>query len=81
MRGNKTQDGIRLNDILQIAREIGIEVREGNSHPYILNYAGMRPCPIATSTHAQRMVAPWLARITGKSKQEVYQTMRQGSWN
>jgi hypothetical protein len=80
MAGNKTRDGIRLTDIIQAALQAGAEVRAGNNHPYVLNYAGLRPCPVATSTHAQRMVAPWLAQATGRSRQETYQALRNGYW-
>lgn len=80
MAGNKTRDGIRLSDILRTAIEAGARIREGNSHAYILNYEGLRPCPIATSTHAERMVAPWLAQATGRTKQESYEALRRGYW-
>ncbi|MBP7708412.1 hypothetical protein KA107_01905 [Candidatus Pacearchaeota archaeon] len=77
---NKTIDGIKLADILRTATEVGATIREGNSHPYILNYGGLRPCPIAKSTHAERMVAPWLAQATGTTKHECYEAMRRGYW-
>ena len=80
MAGNKTRDGIRLTNIVRIAEQIGARIRDGTNHPYILNYDGVRPCPIATSTHAGRMVAPWIANATGRSKQEAYTAMRQGYW-
>lgn len=80
MAGNKTIDGIRLADILRTAIEAGARIREGNSHVYILNYAGLRPCPIATSTHAERMIAPWLAQATGRTKCESYDALRRGYW-
>ena len=79
--GNKTQDGIRLADILRTAMQAGARIRQGNSHAYILNYEGLRPCPIASSTHAERMVAPWLAQATGRTKHESYEAMRNGGWN
>lgn len=77
---NKTIDGLRLKDILRTAIGAGAKIREGNSHAYILNYAGLRPCPIATSTHAERMVAPWLALATGRTKHESYEALRRGYW-
>lgn len=80
MAGNKTRDGIRLNDILRAAIQAGARIREGNSHAYVLNYEGIRPCPIATSTHAERMVAPWLAQATGRTKHESYEALRRGYW-
>ena len=79
--GNRTRDGIRLESILRVAREIGASIREGTKHPYILNYAGLRPCPIASSTDAGRMVAPWLAKATGYTRQEAYTALRNGYWN
>ena len=81
MAGNKTRDGIRLEKILKVARAIGATIREGTKHPYILNYEGLRPCPVATSTDAKRMVAPWLALATDYTRKEAYQALRKGSWN
>jgi hypothetical protein len=76
----KTIDGIRINDILRTTMEAGVSIREGKSHAYILNYKTMRPCPLAKSTHAERMLAPWLAMATGTSKQECYQAIKRGYW-
>lgn len=81
MAQNKTIDGVKLQDIIRTASEAGASIRQGHSHAYILNYDGLRPCPIASSTHAQRMVAPWLAQATGRDKQETYQALRRGYWN
>jgi len=80
MAGNKTRDGIRLAEIIRVATQAGAGIREGTKHPYMLIYNGLRPCPVATSTHAERMVAPWLAQATGKSKQEAYQAIKHGCW-
>lgn len=80
MSGNKTRDGIRLSGIIRVAAEIGAEIRAGSSHPFILNFQGLRPCPIATSTHAKRMVAPWIAEATGRSRYEAYEALRNGYW-
>ncbi|VVB79470.1 Uncharacterised protein [uncultured archaeon] len=80
MAGNKTRDGLRINDLVKLAMQAGARIREGNSHAYILNYEGLRPCPIATSTHAERMVAPWLATATGRTKHETYEALRRGYW-
>jgi len=80
MAGNKTRDGIRLNDVLRTATQAGARIREGNSHMYILNFGQLRPCPVATSTHAERMVAPWLALATGRAKADCYGALRRGYW-
>lgn len=80
MGGQKTQDGIRLRDILKAADLAGAGIKMGSNHPYLLTHPGMRPCPIATSTHAERMVAPWLAQATRRNKQEVYANLREGTW-
>lgn len=76
----KTLDGIRLKDVLKVAEEVGARIRQGTNHPYVLNYEALRPCPVAKSTHAGRMVAPWLAQATGRTKQEAYTAMRRGYW-
>ncbi len=80
MGGHKTLDGIRLGDILRVALEAGIGYRTGKKHPYQLERPGMRPCPIATSTHAYRMVTPWMAEATGRGRQEIYESLRCGFW-
>ncbi len=80
MAGNKTRDGIKLTNILRAAEDIGANIRYGTNHPNILNYPKMRPCPIASSTHAERMVAPWIAQASGRTKEESYQAIRQGYW-
>ncbi|HVY01679.1 MAG TPA: hypothetical protein VHA12_02870 [Candidatus Nanoarchaeia archaeon] len=80
MGGQKTRDGLRLRDILRASTEAGAGYREGTNHPLLLTYQGMRPCPIATSTDARRMVTPWLAQATGRSAYETYESLRRGSW-
>jgi hypothetical protein len=80
MAGNKTRDGLRISELLKLATQAGARVREGNSHAYILNYGMLRPCPLATSTDAGRMLAPWLAQVTGRSRYETYEAMRRGEW-
>lgn len=81
MTGNKTQDGINLKDILRAAAEKGIEIRNGRNHPFILEYPGLRACPVATSTHAKRMLVPWIEKATGIAREQVYLALRQGYWN
>ena len=81
MAGNKTRDGIKMSKILKVAEGIGATIRAGTNHPFILNYAGQRPCPVAPSTDAGRMVAPWIASATDCTNQEAYQALRKGNWN
>ena len=81
MAGNKTQDGLHLKDILKAATLMGIGVRECTKHPYALEYPNQRPCPIANSTHAKRMVVPWIAQATGKDRREIYEALRCGYIN
>ena len=81
MAGNKTIDGIRIVEVVRAAVQMGARAREGRSHDYVLNFPNMRACPVDTSTHAEYMVAKWLARATGRDKQEVYQAIRQGGYN
>ena len=76
MAGKKTRDGIKLSKIVKLARSLGAGVRRGGNHPLVLSYEGMRACPIATSTNARTMVAPWLARITGYTNREAYKAIR-----
>lgn len=76
----KTQDGIKLGDILRSVSSVpGITVREGKSHDYVLQYSGLRPCPLDQSTHAERMLAPWLRAVTGLDKRSIYNCLREGA--
>ncbi|MFC1801259.1 hypothetical protein ACFLZB_02255 [Nanoarchaeota archaeon] len=77
----KTQDGIKLNKIVRAVRDItGIDVRPGTNHKYVLNFNGLRPCPLDKSTHAENMVVPWLRQATGYGKKTVYGALRSGCW-
>ena len=78
MAGNKTRDGIKLRNILKVAQEIGAQVREGTKHAYILNYQTLRPCPVATSTDARKMVTPWMVQATGMDSTSLYKSLRRG---
>ena len=77
---HKTTDGIRLSDCARVSSQAGIEIRQGTNHPYILNSPNQRPCPLASSTNARTMLAPWLARATGRKAYEVYAALRRGDW-
>jgi len=81
MAGNRTQDGLSLRGILKVALDAGIEIRKGGKHPYNLICPNMRPCPVAVSTHAKRMLVPWMAEATGIERGELYQALRQGYLN
>lgn len=76
MAGNKTRDGIKLSKIVKLALSLGATVRGGGKHPFVLNYTGMRACPVATSTNARTMVAPWIARAIGYTPTQAYQAIR-----
>lgn len=80
MKG-KTTDGIRLSTIVRMAEALpGVTVREGTKHPYVLQYAGLRPCPVAKSTDAKRMLVPWMRQITGQEGSDIYACLRSGEW-
>ena len=76
----KTRDGIRLSSIINMVMELGISVREGTKHPYILEFPGLRTCPVAESTDARSMLAPWLRNATGYNAREIYHSLKQGEW-
>jgi len=78
----KTADRIKVTNILRIATQIGAEIRDGRGgHFYMLRFPNLRPCPIAESTDAERMVAPWIAQITGRTRREAYHALKHGYWN
>ncbi len=80
MGGKKTRDGLRLTKIIKAAKQVGIKVREGTNHMYNMNYGSLRPCPIATSTDAKKMLVPWLREATGYENNTIYSALRSGKW-
>ena len=82
MGGHKTQDGIKLNSIVSALQSIGIGIREGSNHLYIAyTEDSPRPCPIATSIDARRMIVPWVKMHTGYSNaNEIYDAFRRGGF-
>ena len=84
----KTRDGIQLENIIDVAIALGATVRGGTNHSYALNYKGLRPCPVASSTDAEKMVIPWLKQIAGIAgtanpgkacnKNQLYSALKQG---
>ncbi|MEK6942866.1 MAG: hypothetical protein AABX00_02280 [Nanoarchaeota archaeon] len=81
MAGNRTNDGIRISDIIRLLSQLpGINIRQGSNHPYIAIRDGMRPCPIAASTNAKTMLVPWIAQATGYNRQSIYSSLRSGEW-
>lgn len=77
----KTRDGIKLSNIVKLAYQVSdIEIRDGTKHSYILNYDGLRPCPVAESTIAKTMLVPWLKKATGYDRTTIYQSMKKGKW-
>lgn len=83
MGGKKTRGryNVPLSNIVSLANETnGITVRHGNNHDYVLNYSGMRPCPIDTSTDFERMVVRWFRQVTGYDKQTIFEACKAGYW-
>lgn len=81
MAGNKTIDGLRIEQIARMMLNIpGIEIRKGTNHPFVAIKSGLRPCPIATSTNAKKMIVPWLAQATGYNRNCIYDSLRLGEW-
>ena len=82
MAGNKTTDGLPISLLVKLLNQIpGVTIRPGTNHPYVANFDGLRPCPIAASTDAKRMVVPWVAQITGyTNKTSIYESLRLGEW-
>tara|TARA_Y100000310_G_scaffold191612_1_gene191561 strand:+ start:3618 stop:3875 length:258 start_codon:yes stop_codon:yes gene_type:complete len=78
----KTRDGLRINKIMNLVDTIeGVSTRHGSNHSTILQYRGMRPCPVAKSTDARRMLVPWLRDVTGYNSVDIYQSLKSGQWS
>ena len=58
----------------------GVTIRDGKNHPYVLNRDGQRPCPVAGSTDARKMLVPWFRQATGYDTNKVYRAFQKGSW-
>lgn len=78
MKRKETSDGIRLTKILRLAEDLGVDLRTGRKHKYILNYPNLRGCPVAPSSDAKKMIAPWLSQVSGRTRQETYNAMKKG---
>ena len=74
----KTRDGITLEKVVKAARQLGLFVKEGSKHPYLLIHEGMVPCPVATSTDVRRMVVPWTKKATGYDSDILYSCFKKG---
>ena len=74
----RTRDGILLRNVRNAAEEYGISVREGTRHPYVLNYGGLRPCPVGESTNVRTMLVPWFRLATGLDNNTIYRSLRSG---
>lgn len=83
MAGNKTRDGIKLTNIVKALTQIGATIRQGSNHPYVAYIEdSTRPCPIASSTDARRMVVPWVKMHSSYTDaQQIYQALRNGGFN
>ena len=81
MAGKKTIDGHKISNLVKLVRKIGgIDIEQGSNHPFLLKTAGHRTCPLATSTHARKMLTPWLAQVTGYQSKQVYAAIQSGCW-
>ena len=77
----KTIDGIKLSTIVRVVSELDvISIREGAKHPAVLMADGLRPCPVAKSSDARRMISPWLRDATGYDARDIYSALRAGRW-
>ena len=84
MAGNRTRDGIRIGRVVRALEGIdGVSIRPGTNHLLVAFAQGStRPCPIATSTHARRMVVPWVKEVTPYSDvNQIYSSLRNGRRN
>jgi len=83
MARNKTRDGIKLRNVARALRGItGVSIRGGTNHPFIAFAEGYsRPCPLASSTDARRMVVPWIREVTSfTDPNQIYSSLRNGEW-
>lgn len=80
MTNGKTRDGISIDKVIRMVQNIGVSIRNGTNHHYILNYENLRPCPVAQSTNAKTMLVPWLKQILEYGNKDIYQALKNGRW-
>jgi hypothetical protein len=80
MAERKTRDGIKTSKVVKVATQVGASVRKGTNHKYVLEYSGLRACPVDASTNARTMVVPWLKEATSYNTNTIYSAMRNGKW-
>lgn len=81
----KTRDGkFKLQDIEKLAQQVeGVTIEHGTRHSRLLkyHYAQVGICALDKSTDIERHIIPWLKKVTGYTKQEIYTALREGQWN
>tara|TARA_Y100000310_G_scaffold339688_1_gene433143 strand:+ start:1220 stop:1483 length:264 start_codon:yes stop_codon:yes gene_type:complete len=81
MGSKKTIDGISISGIVRMLSTLsGVQIMKGRNHPFLAKRDGIRPCPIASSTHAKEMLVPWIVDITGYNPNEIYSSLKKGKW-
>ena len=81
MAKKETRDGIRIKNVIKTIRGIDdVVIRHGTNHNNIAVREGYaRCCPIATSTHARKMIVPWVKEVTGyDNAKHIYNALRAG---
>ena len=83
----KTQDGIRISDIVRTILQIpDVEVKKGSRHELLLKYSGQAAygmpglCAVSTSTSYQRHIVPWVKRVTGYDAGRINEAFQCRSW-
>jgi hypothetical protein len=78
--GRKTRDGVKISKLVRAAQKLGIDVRKGRKHPYVLNLPNRRPCPIGETTNVGEMVVPWVREALNGvyDNQEIYTLLSKG---
>ncbi len=82
MGGKKTcgKKQVLISNIIKLAKKAEIEVREGSNHKYVLNAPGMMACAVGPTSDFAKHIAPWMKKVTGYSRQVVYQSADSGKW-
>ena len=83
----KTQDGIKLGDIVRTILQLpNVETKKGSRHSILLKYCGQPAyaqaglCAVGQSTNYQRHIVPWVKKVTGYDANRINTAFRNGYW-
>ena len=81
MPKQETRDGLKIKKVVKSLKSIDeVTFRGGKNHGIVaIAERHGKCCPIATSTHARRMIVPWVKEVTGyDNAKQIYNALKSG---